>query len=376
MKNHFKRLSTLYFIIRDRIPLRSSNISNLEAIEQAMNWLCCAQDAVQGGGIATSYDLRKGWLPPFPETTGYIVPTFFDYYHLTKIEDFRIRAISMLDWLLEVQESDGAICGIVEEAKHPLVFDTGQVLFGFVRGYLETGTELYLYAAQKAGNWLVNHQDSDGKWNRYVYRGIPHVYHTRVAWALAELNKVVQNPKYAESAKQNCDWALSNQLKNGWYEQNYFAPGQTVFTHMIAYAIRGLLETGELLDYGKYLKTAQKAVDVLLTFLCKDGSVPGSFNEKWEHTTKSSCLTGNAQLSIIWSRFFQITGERKYLDAAQKINRFLIKTQEKSVFPKGIRGAIKGSHPINGNYLAYVYPNWAAKFFVDALMLEHKISKG
>ena len=35
-----------------------------------------------------------------------------------------------------------------------------------------------------------------------------------------------------------------------------------------------------------------------------------------------------------------------------------------------IRGGIKGSHPVNGGYMTWRYPNWAAKFFMDALMLE------
>ena len=32
------------------------------------------------------------------------------------------------------------------------------------------------------------------------------------------------------------------------------------------------------------------------------------------------------------------------------------------------RGGIKGSHPIWGGYDPFRYPNWAAKFFVDALL--------
>jgi uncharacterized protein YyaL (SSP411 family) len=377
MNNYFKKLLPLYFIIRDQIPLQSSvKISNLEAIERAMNWLCIAQDASQGGGVSTGYDLRKGWLPPFPETTGYIIPTFFNYYHFTKNENYRMKAIAMLDWLLEIQESDGSISGIIEDATHPLVFDTGQVLFGFVRGYQETGAELYLYAAQKAGDWLVKHQDEDGKWSRHVCLGISHAYHTRVAWALVELNEIIQKTEYIQAAVKNCNWGISCQLENGWFRQNYFSPGQPVYTHMIAYATRGLIEVGERLKSEAYLKSAKKVADIVLALQYRNGSVPGSFNEKWEPTTSASCLTGNAQLSIIWSRLFQITGQQDYFNAVQKINRFLIRTQERSAIPKGIRGAIKGSHPINGNYLAYSYPNWAAKFFVDALMLECKIDKG
>jgi hypothetical protein len=33
-------------------------------------------------------------------------------------------------------------------------------------------------------------------------------------------------------------------------------------------------------------------------------------------------------------------------------------------------GGVKGSHPIDGGYHPWQCPNWAAKFFADALMLE------
>ena len=34
-----------------------------------------------------------------------------------------------------------------------------------------------------------------------------------------------------------------------------------------------------------------------------------------------------------------------------------------------ICGAIKGSQPIWGGYAPFTYPNWATKFFVDAMLL-------
>src|SRR2546422_11164195 len=47
-----------------------------EAVHSALKWLCAAQDAVAGGGISRAYSLRLGWELPYPETTGYIIPTF------------------------------------------------------------------------------------------------------------------------------------------------------------------------------------------------------------------------------------------------------------------------------------------------------------
>ncbi len=41
----------------------------------------------------------------------------------------------------------------------------------------------------------------------------------------------------------------------------------------------------------------------------------------------------------------------------------------------GIKGAIAGSFPLWGNYMTFVYPNWASKFFIDALMLLDSLTK-
>ena len=40
-----------------------------------------------------------------------------------------------------------------------------------------------------------------------------------------------------------------------------------------------------------------------------------------------------------------------------------------------ISGAIAGSQPIRGNYMPYYFPNWAAKFYLDGLLLEQDILK-
>jgi hypothetical protein len=39
-----------------------------------------------------------------------------------------------------------------------------------------------------------------------------------------------------------------------------------------------------------------------------------------------------------------------------------------------VRGAIKGALPFNGAYERFSYPNWATKFFADALMMELRLA--
>ena len=75
-------------------------------------------------------------------------------------------------------------------------------------------------------------------------------------------------------------------------------------------------------------------------------------------------------MAINWLRLAEIHGDRRLVDNAERANRFNISVQDRSSRHPGVRGGVKGSHPVDGGYMTYRYPNWAAKFFMDALMLE------
>ena len=65
-----------------------------------------------------------------------------------------------------------------------------------------------------------------------------------------------------------------------------------------------------------------------------------------------------------------LTKDKKYIYAAKKINRYMKSTQNIKSQNSKTKGAIKGAFPIYGWYAPFCYPNWAAKFFIDSLMLE------
>ena len=48
----------------------------------ALEWLCLAQDVCKGradaGGVSAGWSFEDGWLPGYPETTGYIIETFIE----------------------------------------------------------------------------------------------------------------------------------------------------------------------------------------------------------------------------------------------------------------------------------------------------------
>ena len=80
--------------------------------------------------------------------------------------------------------------------------------------------------------------DNDGCWRKNDYLNHIHTYNTRTAWALLNAHKITANEKYKESAAKNIDWALAQQLENGWFENNGFFPEQEPLVHTIAYSIR------------------------------------------------------------------------------------------------------------------------------------------
>jgi uncharacterized protein YyaL (SSP411 family) len=352
---------------------KGSRDENLNHLRCVIDWLKYAQDINQDGGVSAGYSFRYGWRPSYPETTGYIIPTFLDYYHLTEKKEYLNRAIGMADWLVSIQFRDGSVRGLFGDAPaRPTVFNTGQVLQGLTRMYKETRQTIYLEAASKAAGWLVEIQDEDGAWRRFTYNGVTHSYHTRVAWPLLELYKLTSDESYLRAATKNIEWALSNQEANGWFPNNAFTPKDYPFLHTIAYAIEGLLESAAIMNNQTWLEASVKPAEVLRQIFEAKGNLAGIYDDEWKGIVNYRCLTGEAQISVCWLRFFQLSGDRRYLSAALKINDILKRLQDTSSPNRGLNGGVKGSHPIWGAYSPFSYPNWAAKFLANALMLEER----
>ncbi len=343
-------------------------------LRAAIEWLALAQDQTGNGGVSAGFG-RRGWRPDYPETTGYIIPTFLDYWYLTGNEDLLGRAIRMGAYEMRVQTADGAIPGGYAQPRSPCVFDTGQVIFGWLALYQETGQVEYLRAASLAGKWLRRVQAPDGSWPSFDHAGSARAYHSRVAWALIALGQASGEHSYIESGRSQLDWAIATQKPNGWFTHAELRGEPYPVTHTIAYTIRGLLESGAALRDSQYLGCARRAADALLHRQLKDGSLPGRFDSDWHRRASWRCLTGCAQMSLNWLRLYELTGESVYMHAGLRSNTFVRKTQDlRTSGPH--RGAIKGSWPCYGGYERLSYPNWAAKFFADALMLEIKVMRG
>jgi len=178
--------------------------------------------------------------------------------------------------------------------------------------------------------------------------------------------------RFRDAAVRNVEWALAQQQENGWFPHNCLFDDTQPYTHTIAYAQRGVLEIGAALGNERYIAAAVKIGEAMLKAQPPSGAMPGRFDRDWRPTVRWSCLTGVAQLAINWARLYQLTADDRYRQATRRANRFLKTTQKLDGDPDE-RGGIKGSHPIDGKYHPWQYPNWAAKFFADSLMLEDQI---
>jgi hypothetical protein len=343
---------------------RGDPITHLDA---AIGWLKRAHDAGRDGGVSYGYCLRGGWRAPYRETSGYISVTFFDLAERLGDTDARTRAVTICRWLCGVQNTDGSIANPMY-GPAGIVFDTGQVLDGYVRAFRKTGHAGFLVAARRAGNWLVGVADGQRRWTRNTFLGVPHVYNTRTAWALLALDSVAPNPEYSRVAHANLDWALSVRNSLGWFEHCGFSAGQAPFTHTIAYTVEGLLEAGCLLEEERYLEAARQTAEGLLSYVRPDGFVPGRIDTAGLCDARYTCLTGNCQLAAIWARLYDLDGDERFRVAAVRVLRYVMSHQTIDTTDPDVRGAIKGSQPVWGAYAPFAYPSWAARFFIDAML--------
>jgi len=367
----------IQLIVREFVTPNQPIRDHKTHLAAAINWLCRAQDIRNGeadnGGVSAGWSFEDDWLPSYPETSGYIIETFVTATDILKQQELIGRAHKILDWELSIQNNNGSFPGhFGETGSKPVIFNTGQIMHGMNCGYQKLNRNECLESAIKAGKWLITQQDEDGCWRRSTHNNIPHTYNTRASWALLQTGLLANDKTLINAATRNIDWALTQQLENGWFRNSAFTANAYPFTHTIAYTIRGILESSLLLDNNRYFNAANKAAQALAAVQEKDGSLAGTFNQDWQSNAYYVCLTGLAQASIIWSRLAQTDNSQEFQQNIDKAIQYLKKKQSITYKADIYDGGIAGSFPIWGRYSMFEYPNWAAKFFADALIADYQ----
>jgi hypothetical protein len=340
------------------------------AVGQAVDWLCGSQDRVGSGGVGC-YEFYR-WTTGYPEVTGYIIPTLFDLAQRLGRDDLRARALRAADWELRVQRREGGFEGGYEgDGQPPVVFNTGQVIRGLLRAAGESGDRRYLDGAVRAGDWIVANQDDDGSWTRANFKGMKRVYDAYVAAPLARLSAVTGDDAYARAAARNCEFVLSHQRPNGWFELADNAPryNDAPLTHTLCYTADGLVETGVLLGEERFVRGGALTADAMRALVERDPALPARLGEDWDARARYVCLTGAAQLGIVLMRLHDRDRDPRRLAAARSLAGYLTGVQRMSAAGAARRGALPGSFPVWGFYAPLKLPSWATKYLLDLLLM-------
>ena len=364
---------------RDRQGLPVKDPGGAAVIDACFAWLARAQDCSlsSDGGVARSFSLITGWATSYPETTGYIVPTFLSAAVGKDREGLRERARRMLDWLSAIQFEGGGIQGgkIDAAIKRPVTFNTGQVLLGFCAGVRAFGH--YRDNMHAAARFLRDSLDEDGCWRShptpYASAG-EKAYETHVSWGLFEAERLVPGEGYGEAGLRQVDWALAKQRENGWVADCCLNRPSEPLTHTLGYYLRGVVEAHRLSGEQRFLAAARRTADGLLGAQRADGSLAGRLRPDWTAAAPWTCLTGLSQIAESWFYLFEVTRDPRYLEAGRRANAFVRRTVRFDGAPDA-RGGVKGSFPVDGAYGSYEFLNWAAKFTIDANSREQALKR-
>jgi hypothetical protein len=193
----------------------------LRHLEITADWL--SQSIRQGkGGSCAYFSLAGGWSRPYPETTGYLIPTLLALSRALPGFDGEQRATELGSWLLSLQDSEGWWRGGLHPPKGdaaPSVFNTAQVLQGLLALHELTGDDLWLEAATRGGRWLASGVDADGLWSHKDYRasGTPS-YYTYAAWPMLEVAVRNGDAAIRAAAEGVLDAILTRRRPNGSFE--------------------------------------------------------------------------------------------------------------------------------------------------------------
>lgn len=354
---------------------------------EALNWFVRAQDAAPDHGIPRGYSVMyypyygaRGWQPSYPETTGYIIPTLLEAAEHLGRPDLAQRAYRAARWEVDVQMESGAVQGgVIGEGRSPAVFNTGQVIFGWLAAFEKSGEGRYADAARRAGEWLTSVLGPDGRWRAGesdFARKDATLYNARASWALAEAGVVLERPEFCEAAARNLRFVARSQAANGWFPNCCLSDPERPLLHTLAYTVRGLIEGGRVLQDQELLDAGVRASAALAATVRPNGFMPGRYRSDWTGLESWSCLTGEVQMANNWMRLSLITGEDHWLEPVERVLTFVKRTQNRTSSNPGLRGGIKGSWPLNAEYSTNQIINWAVKYFADALMRHEQIAAG
>jgi len=335
-----------------------------KALRSNLDWIVKSFEANEGHqGSSGKRTVLGQWEAPYPETTGYLIPTLLECSSYNG--NLKQIALSQLVFFKSIQNEDGSFFQSLDN-KEPIIFDTAQIVFGL----MALSPHVVPYddiknVARKAVIWMHEQLDDEGKFvdNNYVENYNP-AYYARIAMAMTQ-GEAAHFSKITKKTK-NFIFRISD-LQNDqlMFDNAGFHPDQVAYTHTIAYSLRGLWECSLDINNRKLTRKIIRSIDKLSDLILTEGKVAGSYNTKWKGDYSFVCSAGNAQLAVLYLLVYQRTENNKYLQVVPLLLKPLMAAQRTLPLNKG---AVPSSIPIWGPYQKWSYTNWTQKFYADALV--------
>ena len=343
---------------------------------KSLNWILSSSR--KRGGSSAYFLPFKGWSKAYPETTGYIIPTLLEASNIIGDIKYKKLATEYGLWLLSIQDKKGfwnqGLYPFKNNSK-PSIFNTGQILLGLLKLYEETDNLQWINGAEKALNWLANGLKDDELWGSgdYLNKTETPSYYSHVIWPMLEVCKKTNNNKITKLCKKGILNIILRKQSNGVFKGWGFEKCKPAFTHNIGYTIKGIQESGRILNDDFIRTSADSTIEKLIRISeLRGGKLPGLFDDSFKAIGNFVCLTGNLQIAENLLTYESYNKDLRIVNSAAKLIDFVCSRQSLYSPFKGIEGGIAGSSPLYGKYMRFRYPNWASKYLCDVIL---KLSK-
>jgi len=299
------------------------------------------------GGLVHSYDVEKCcWVKPYPEVTGYLLSYFSKYFYtLPK------KILDSADYLLKIQHLSGGYPSFCN-GRYLFTFDTAQIMNGFASLYKKTNMEVYLNAAKKCADFIINMQTNNGAMfpmyntrlkGKYVNKngqwGINFsAIQVKNIEGLLLMYELTNDSRYLDSAIK---------LKN--YGKKYC---DLTFTHPGAYCLEGLMSIGEN-DFVR-----KKLEKEIIPRIQSNGFLPYSPNFSYAY------VSGSVQIGILL-----------YKVGLEEIAYSILKWARKIQLNHNSGGLFQyaNSNSSLNNDVHIEINSWGTKYYAEFERLFHKI---
>lgn len=302
----------------------------------------------------------RGWHLGYPETTGYMIETLLKFDPLFPDLQLKRYAENSAEWLLTQQLPNGSFPALLAGNQTPSFFNSGMIVFGLLEIDSINPRDDLKNSLCKLAAWLHSVD-----WEEIIYKAPS--YYTRALWAYHLLACYLEDGTLTAQVKTSMETICKRITEEHTLKSWGFDGKDRAFSHTIAYTWRGIFEYGRLAKQPEYIAHSTHFLTKLTSVYNQKNSLAGSYDQEWKGDHSYVCITGNAQLSYFAQEAGLYLQHKGFITLGKLLFEDILNLQHSGRIDSELKGAVAGSSPIWGAYMRFKYPNWAVKFYLDAL---------